>query len=104
MSDFTSELVALLLRHNIYFADQVGDAYFYTPTDDGGVIVLDGAGLMAQLAAARAHQCRTCAHWTPRADGKGVGNCAHVEARLRLSRFTTNGFDTCPDWQEKGAQ
>ena len=104
MSDFTSELVALLLRHNIYFAGGEAGAYFYTTTDDGGAIVLDGAGLMAQLAAARAHQCRTCAHWTPRADGKGVGNCAHVAACLQLPRFTTHDFDTCPKWREKGAQ
>ena len=104
MSDFTSELVALLLRHNIYFAGGEAGAYFYTTTDDGGAIVLDGPTLIGRLAEARAHGCRTCAHWTPHADGKGVGNCAHVTARLRLSRFTTNGFDTCPDWQEKGAQ
>ena len=104
MSDFVSELVSLLLRHNIYFAEGEAGAYFYTTTDDGGAMVLDGAGLMAQLAAARAHQCRTCAHWTPHVVGEDVGNCAEIMERLRLSRFTTNGFDTCPDWQEKGAQ
>lgn len=101
MSDFTSELVSLLLRHNVYFADQGDDAYFYTPTDDGGAMVLDGPTLIGRLADARAHACRTCAHWTPRADGKDVGNCAEVMTRLSLPRFTTNDFDVCPHWQEK---
>ena len=101
MSVFTSELVALLLRHNIYFAEGEAGAYFYTTTDDGGAMVLDGPTLIGRLAEARAHTCRTCAHWTPRADGGDVGNCGHVAACLQLPRFTTRDFDTCPKWQEK---